>query len=243
MVNYINKISSGFDKIYSLYNKGIKKDNLQVISGKINHFYDNILRDLDKAKIRAEPTKENDVRETRGFLYGREVPIALIKEAKVYVTFLFRKFGLTEEDTKTNLRLLNSFEIFGDNIGEKAVVVKYINDSIKGELDFERHLKLMDNLNLNIKDAPFIVFSWRPLDESKTFSEEDFFAISFNLVDEKIFEKLSLEAQHYARKGEFPPSWIKAKSFLGQDHKYTKKVFNGISKALKFWKDISSITP
>jgi len=92
---------------------------------------------------------------------------------KLFVTFLFTKYGYTEEEKEINNRLITAFYLFGERIGKESVVIIFANNLKAKEIDFKRNLNLIKKLKLKPADAPYMIFSRKPLDEIIDPKEED----------------------------------------------------------------------
>lgn len=155
---------------------------------------------------------------------------------KLFVTFLFTKYGYTEEEKEINNRLITAFYLFGENIGKESVVIIFANNLKAKEIDFKRNLNLIKKLKLKPADAPYMIFSRKPLDEIIDPKEEDILELSFNIKDEEKFSNLIKEVENDVLYGEYPGRWIKIKMWLEQDHPFLGKIWKGLKEATNLLK-------
>lgn len=158
------------------------------------------------------------------------------RRIKLYITFLFTKYGYTEEEKKINNRLIAAFYLFGERIGKESVVVIFANNLKAEEIDFKRNLYLIKKLKLKPADAPYMIFSRKPLDEIIDPKEEDILELSFNIKDEEKFSNLIKEVENDVLYGEYPGRWIKIKVWLEQDHPFLEKIWKGLKEATNLLK-------
>lgn len=155
---------------------------------------------------------------------------------KLFVTFLFTKYGYTEEEKEINNRLITAFYLFGERIGKESVVIIFANNLKAKEIDFKRNLNLIKKLKLKPADAPYMIFSRKPLDEIIDPKEEDILELSFNIKDEQKFSNLIKEVENDVLYGEYPGRWIKIKMWLEQDHPFLEKIWKGLKEATNLLK-------
>jgi len=155
---------------------------------------------------------------------------------KLFVTFLFTKYGYTEQEKEINNRLITAFYLFGERIGKESVVIIFANNLEEKKIDFKRNLHLIKKFKLKPADAPYMIFSRKPLDEITDPKEEDILDLSFNIKDEEKFFNLIKEVENDVIYGEYPGRWIKIKMWLEQDHPFLGKIWKGLKEATNLLK-------
>lgn len=163
------------------------------------------------------------------------------KEITLYITILF-KAPLSEDDDKINKHILGALINFGINIGKKALIVKYIRNLISNQVDFTRNINIIKKLSIKLKNAPYLVFSRKPLDDIKSRSDKkDIAVISLNIRDERVFRDLLNDLQSRALESKYPSRFHKVKKWLGEDHIYLKMLCKAFEELLKYLNEYKNL--
>lgn len=234
----INSFSRTIDEWYNKISSGefcpfpLEQLRMVKISGETSIIDDD---SLELESLHAEITP-NQVLNNCIIFHGEGVWDADKKQQiNLLLTVLF-KSPLNPSEEELNSFILGAFYSFGINIGEKAIVIKYIEDLIEstnyGPIDFTRNVNIMKKIGLKLKHAPYIIFSKKPLDSYP--NRKEIYPISLNIKNPKILNDLLNDLQMKGLTESDPGIIQKLKSWVGKDHIYIKIILKGLKELLEY---------